>query len=740
MPTTHYRSCTLCEATCGVAIEVEGDQVVSIRGDDADPFSRGYICPKATALADLHYDPDRLRRPMLREGSNWREIPWDEAFDLTIERLRAVRDAYGIDAIATYQGNPTAHSLGLMLHGQLFLRRLGTRNASSATSIDQLPHMLAALMMFGDQLLMPVPDLDRTEHMIVLGGNPLVSNGSVMTAPNVKQRLKDMRARGGRLVVIDPRRTETAGVADRHLFIRPGTDAAFLLSFLHVLYAEGRVRLGRLADFTEGIEELGRIAARYPPEATAAATGIAPDDVREVARGFADAPRAVLYGRVGICTQELGGLAAWLCYAINVVTGHLDSPGGMMFTTPAIDIVPFARFLGYDGGHARWTSRVSKLPEFGGELPIVTLAEEIETPGPGQVRALITSAGNPVLSSPGGPRLEKLLPTLDFMVSVDPYLNETTRFAHLILPPTSPLERAHYDAALAAFSVRNVAKYSPPLFERGPDQRHDWEIYAELSARWMAPRGPLGAMATRALRSTLLGSTPETLLALGLRTGPHGLLKGSAGLSLDKLRASPHGIDLGALEPRLPGRLNTRGKRIHLVPATYVADLPRLDERLASWTAHGAGGGLVLVGRRHLRSNNSWLHNSFRMVKGKPRCTLLVNPRDAAARGITHGDKVRLASRTGAVVVPVEISDEMMPGVVSLPHGWGHGRPGTRTRVANAHAGVSANDITEPAFVDQLSGTAALTGVEVTIERVATEATQAAPVELLEQPAQPVEP
>ena len=700
---------------------MDGDQVVSVRGDDADPFSRGYICPKATALADLHHDPDRLKRPMVREGSSWREIGWDDAFDLVVKRLRDVRASYGPDAIAVYQGNPTAHNLGLMMHGQFFLRKLGTKNASSATSIDQLPHMLAALTMFGDQLLMAVPDIDRTEHMIVLGGNPLVSNGSIMTAPDVKSRLKANRARGGTLTVIDPRRTETAEIADRHLFIRPGTDAGFLLSFLHVLYAEKLVKPGRASGFTDGIEELGRIAARYAPEATAAATGISADDVRSLARSFAAAKKAVLYGRIGVCTQELGGLAAWLCYAVNVVTGRLDEPGGLMFTTPAVDLLPLARRVGFDGGHARWTSRVSGLPEFGGELPVVTLPEEIETPGKGQVRALITSAGNPVLSAPGGPRLEKLLPQLDFMVSVDPYINETTRFAHVILPPTSQLEHSHYDLALASFSVRNIAKYAPPVFERGPDQRHDWEIYAELAARWYMPGGPLGALAARAAKKALLALSPEAILELGLRAGPHGLKRGKDGLSLAKLRAAPHGLDLGALEPRLPGRLNTRDKRVKLVPATYVADLPRLDRRLGDWTAraNAPGGGLVLVGRRHLRSNNSWLHNSERLVKGKPRCTLLVNPRDAAARGIADGDPVRLASRAGAVVVPAEVSDEMMPGVVSLPHGWGHGRPGTRTQVANAHAGVSANDITDTGFVDLLSGTAALTGIEVTVERAA---------------------
>ncbi len=726
MPVTHYRSCTLCEATCGVAIEVEGDQVVAVRGDEADPFSKGYICPKATALADLHHDPDRLRHPMVREGDRWREIGWDEAFDLVAGRLQAAQAAHGPHAVAVYQGNPTAHNLGLLTFGQLLFRFLGTRNLFSATSADQLPHMLAALMMFGDQLLMAVPDIDRTDYMLILGGNPLVSNGSIMTAPDVKSRLKAIRARGGKVIVVDPRRTETAEAADRHLFIRPGTDAVFLLSLLHVLYAERLVQPGRLAAFTDGLDELGAIVARFDPEATAAATGITAADVRTVARELAAAPRAVCYGRLGVCTQELGGLAAWLCYAVNVVTGRLDAPGGLMFTTPAIDILPLARRIGFDGGHARWTSRVRGLPEFGGELPVVTLAEEIETPGDGQIRALITVAGNPVLSAPNGRRLDAALDRLDFMVSIDPYLNETTRHADVILPPTSSLERSHYDVALAAFSVRNVAKYSPPLFERGPDQRHDWEICAELLTRLKVPAGPLG-LARKAARRALLALGPEAILEAGLRAGPHGLRKGTAGLSLAKLRAQPHGVDLGALEPRLPARLNTPDHRIKLTPPVYLTDLPRLERRLADWSRPRAPGELLLIGRRHLRSNNSWLHNSARLVKGKPRCTLLMHPTDAAARGLVDGDPVRLGSRTGSITVPVELADAMMPGVVSLPHGWGHDRAGTRTAVATAHAGASINDVTDEGFVDLLSGTAALSGVSVTVERASAVRTAGEP-------------
>jgi anaerobic selenocysteine-containing dehydrogenase len=716
MSQQHYRSCCLCEATCGVVIETEGERVVGVRGDDADPFSQGYICPKATGLADLHHDPDRLRRPLVRDGAGWREVAWDAAFDLVAARLRDVQRAHGKDAVAVYQGNPTAHNLGLMTFGQLFLRGLGTRNMYSATSVDQLPHMLAALTMFGNQLLMAVPDIDRSDYLLILGGNPAVSNGSIMTAPDVKGRLRAIRARGGTVVVVDPRRTETAELADRHLFIRPGTDALFLLSLVQVLHAEGLLRPGRLAAHVAGVTELVTAAAGFAPEATAAATGVAPDEVRRIARELAGTERAACYGRIGVCTQEFGGLAAWLCYAVSALTGHLDAPGGLMFTTPAVDPLPLAARFGFDGGFARWTSRVSRYPEFGGELPVAALAEEIETAGPGQIRALVTSAGNPVLSTPNGARLDRALAGLDFMVSIDPYLNETTRHSHVILPPTSPLERSHYDLALNAFAVRNVARYSPPVFPRGPDQRHDWEICVALMGRIAgggAVRRALGKLAAH----TLARLGPEAVLALGLRAGPHGLRRGIRGLSLAALRAAPHGVDLGPLEPRLPDRLGTADRKVQLAPRLYLSDLPRLRARLAQWTARAgdAGAGLILIGRRHLRSNNSWMHNSERLVKGKPRCTLLIHPDDARPRGLTDGARAKVTSRVGAIEVPVEVSDEIMPGVVSLPHGWGHDRPGIRLGVAAAHAGASANDITDERFVDALSGQSALSGVAVEV-------------------------
>jgi anaerobic selenocysteine-containing dehydrogenase len=520
-----------------------------------------------------------------------------------------------------------------------------------------------------------------------------------MTAPDVRGRLKAIRDRGGRVIVIDPRRTETAERADRHVFLRPGTDAVLLLAMIDTVFGEG-LAAGRLP--TTGEADLRRVAAAWPAERAAQITGIAAAEIRELARALATTPRAVLYGRIGVCTQEFGGLAAWLCYAINALTGHLDEPGGLMFTTPAVDPVPLARLLGFEGGFARWASRVSGKPEFGGELPMTTLAEEIETPGAGQIRALVTIAGNPVLSAPGGPRLETALGGLDFMVAIDPYINATTRLAHVILPPTSALERSHYDAALNAFAVRNVARYSPPTFPRPADARHDWEICLALWRR-LGAVGRLGT-AGGVLERVLGVLGPEPIIDLALRAGPHRL-------SLRRLRAAPHGLDLGPLERRLPGRLATADRKVHLAPRAYLADLARLETHHAAPRAAG----LVLIGRRQLRSNNSWMHNSQRLVKGPSRCTLMIHPDDAAARGLADGGVAKLSTGCGAIDLPIEISDTVMRGVVSVPHGWGHGKAGVQLRVATATPGQSVNDVIDPDIIDELSGTSALTGQTVEV-------------------------
>jgi anaerobic selenocysteine-containing dehydrogenase len=710
----HFRTCNLCEAMCGIAIEVEGGAIRSIRGDADDPFSRGHICPKAVALQDVHSDPDRLRLPLRRVGSGWEEISWDQALALAANRLASIQGLHGRNAVAVYQGNPMVHNHGALLFAQLLVRTLRTRSCFSATSVDQLPHMLASLLMFGHQLLLPVPDIDRTGFLLMLGANPLVSNGSLMTAPGVEKRLKAIRARGGRIVVVDPRRTETAALADRHLAIRPGADAFLLLAILHTLFAEGRLRPGRLDSFSDGLRTIAAAVKPFPPEAVSEATGLPAAAIRELARDFAAAPSAVAYGRVGVSTQEFGALCCWLVNVLNVVTENLDRVGGAMFPRPAVDLVAFADRIGKRGHFDKGRSRVRGLPEFGGEYPVAALAEEIETPGPSQIRALLTLAGNPVLSTPNGGRLSRALEQLDFMVSVDLYLNETSRHAHLILPPTFALEHDHYDVVFHALAVRNTAKHSPALFEPAPGARHDWQILLELSERLTAERGG-SSLASRASHAVLRRLGPRGLIAWLLRMGPYGagLLPFGRGLTLKKLEALPHGIDLGPLEPCFPDRLFTENRRIALAPPRLVADLGRLS--LAMVPLRRPPEGLRLIGRRDLRSNNSWMHNSERLVKGPDRCTLLMHPDDAAARGLADGQRVQIRSRVGALVAPLEVTDAMRPGVVSLPHGWGHGREGTRLATANAHAGVSVNDLTDDQAVDALSGNAAFSSVSVEV-------------------------
>jgi anaerobic selenocysteine-containing dehydrogenase len=701
---------------CGLVIETAGEVVTAIRGDPDDAFSRGHVCPKAVALKDLHDDPDRLRQPLLKRNGRFEPVEWGEALDAAAQGLRAVQQRHGVDAVATYAGNPTVHSAGASLFLPFLVRALGTRTRFTATSVDQLPHHVAAATMFGHPLLIPIPDLDRTQHLVIIGANPLVSNGSLMTAPDVARRLKAIRARGGRVVVVDPRRTETAQAADAHHFVRPGSDAFLLLAMLHVVLAEGLDRPSRAGALAVELETVRAVAAAWPPERVAAATGMSAQAITTLARDFATGPTAALYGRVGVSMQEFGAVCTWLITVLNLVTGRVDEPGGVMFTKPAVDPV------GGKGGYApdrigRWTSRVRGLPEFMGELPVAVLAEEIETEGAGQVRGLLTHAGNPVLSTPNGGRLDRALAQLECMVSVDFYLNETTRHAHVILPPVGPLERAHYDIVFHALAIRNTAKWTPPLFAPPPGTMPDWLILSELTERLQGGDTPEAAAQreeTRGLRR--LGV--QGLLAHELRRGPYAAATPGAGapLTMAMLEQHPHGVDLGALVPMLPDRLRTASRRIHAAPSAIVADLPRVAEGLEAVLRQPAAT-LLLVGRRALRSNNSWMHNSARLVRGKPRCTLLMHPQDATARGLADGAVARVTSRVGAVEVPVEVTDSMMPGVVSLPHGWGHARPGVRLRTAAAVGGVSINDLTDEARVDALCGVAGFSGTPVTVDR-----------------------
>ncbi len=684
-------------------IDVDGDSIVALRGDANDPLSRGYVCPKAFALQDLHEDPDRLRAPLRKTADGgWEELEWSEALDYAAERIRAVQTAHGRDAVAYYAGNPNVHNTGAMMFGPQFVRTLRTTRRFAATSVDQLPHHFVSWLMFGHQMLIPIPDVDRTDFVLLLGGNPIASNGSLWTVPDVKNRLKAVRERGT-LVVVDPRRSETARVASQHLAIRPGTDALLLAAMVQVIFSEDLVRLGPVADFTDGVDAVREATADYTPEAVATSTGLDAEVIRQLARDLATAERAAVHGRMGLSTQEYGGLCQWLVQVLNILTGNLDRPGGVLFTKPAVDVLSrMSR-----GSFGRWRSRVRDLPEFGGELPVAALAEEINTPGDGQIRALITNAGNPALSTPDGAGLERALAGLDFMVSIDPYLNETTRHAHLILPPASALTRVHYDVAFYVFAVRNVARFSPPLFPKPLEARHDWEILLSLEDR-LGPQN-LNARLVRATRRAL---GPRGLLGLGLRAGPYGAGLSPFGgeVSLRRLEQEPSGIDLGPLKPQLPGRLVHPDKRIALAPQELLGDLPRLRASLDAPAPD-----LVLIGRRHLATNNSWLHNAPRLMKGRNRCTLLVHPDDAARLGLTDGQAATLRSRVGEVVAQVEVSDEMRPGVVSLPHGWGHDRQGARLEVAARHPGVSINDVTDPQRLDALTGNAAFSGVPVEV-------------------------
>jgi anaerobic selenocysteine-containing dehydrogenase len=696
--TLHHRACHLCEAICGLTIETtrEDDasvRISSIKGDAQDTFSRGHICPKAVALQDIQNDPDRLRQPVRRIGDQWQPIEWEAAFELVAERFHDIQQRHGENAVAVYQGNPSVHNYGLMTHSNYFLGLLKTRNRFSATSVDQLPHHLTSYLMYGHGLLLPIADIDHTDFMLILGGNPLASNGSIMTVPDVEKRLKAIQARGGKVVVIDPRRSETAAIADQHLFIRPGGDAALLFGVLHTLFVEGLTRESHLP--VDGLEEVRAAVAPMDADAMSLRCGVPAEQIRQLARDFASANSAVCYGRMGISTQTFGTVCHWLVQVINLVTGNLDRVGGALCTEPALDLVATTS----GGGFNRWQSRVSGLPEYNGELPVASLAEEMLTEGEGKVRALITVAGNPVLSTPNGRRLDQALEGLEFMVCIDLYINETTRHADLILPSTSALENDHYDTTFNLFAVRNVTRFNRAILAKPEGALHDWEIFVGLAKAFASKTG-------RELKPTM---PPAHIVDRGLRAGLYGDMS-EFKLSLETLYDHPHGLDLGALKPNLAARLRTANQRIQLAPEVILADLVRFATLPAPQS-----GELLLIGRRHVRSNNSWMHNYHRLVKGKPRHQLLMNPDDLTRRGLSDGQRVRVSSRVGMIEVEVMGSTDMMPGVVSLPHGWGHGRPGVKMDIARDQPGESVNDLTDERQMDAVSGNAALNGVPVTV-------------------------
>ncbi|MDH6109437.1 anaerobic selenocysteine-containing dehydrogenase [Kitasatospora sp. MAP12-15] len=745
-----HRTCPLCEATCGLTVTLGpapdggGPPAISVRGDEQDPFSRGYLCPKGVALGQLHNDPDRLRTPLIRRGATWTEVGWDEAFAEAGRLLAPVVREHGRDAVAVYLGNPTVHNHGASLYTRVLVQALGTGYRFSASTVDQMPKQVASGLMYGTDLSIAIPDLDRTDYLLILGANPLVSNGSLLTAPDLPGRLRALRRRGGRLVVVDPRRTRTAEVADEHLEIRPGSDALLLAGLAHTLLAEGLADPAQATPHLNGLAELRLALAPFTPEAVAAATRIPAATIRRLARELAAAPSAAVYGRIGTTTTAFGTAASWLVDVVNTLTGNLDRPGGVLWPEPAAGSPNTTGEPGRGRGvrvPGSRRTRVRQLASVFGEFPAAALAEEIDVPGPGQLRALITFAGNPVLSTPNSARLAGALASLEAMVSIDAYLNETTRHAHVLLPAASPLTRSHYDLVFTGFAIRNTAKYSPPSLPLAAGELDESEVLLRLActalggalspdelddltaadtARRLAadPSSPAyGRDPVELLAAVAHRRRQDRLLDLQLRGGPYGDGFGAKpeGLSLDALEAAPHGLDLGPLRPRLPGVLRTPSGKVELAPPQLLAEAQRLADHLAELAAAPADG-LLLVGRRQLRSNNSWMHNVPLLAGGSNRCTLQLNPADAERLGITADGPVTVRSRVGEVSATAEITDTVMPGVVSLPHGWGQGGPGTRGAVAAREPGVNSNLLTDEGPLDLLSGTAVLNGIPVEVQ------------------------
>ncbi|WP_082960041.1 molybdopterin-dependent oxidoreductase [Mycobacterium sp. 852002-53434_SCH5985345] len=723
----HLRTCPLCEAMCGLEIQVDGGRVTSIRGNRDDVWSRGHICPKGVSLAALHDDPDRIRRPMIKVDGQWQEVSWDAAFRRCTELLTPVIEKYGIGAVTAYTGNPLAHSFSLARYAGVLMGMSGMPITYSPGTVDQWPKNLSSHLMYGLWWNFPVPDIERTDLMVIMGANPAASQGSLLAAPDVMGLIDRIRQRG-KVIVIDPVRTQTAARADEWLPIVPGTDAALLLAVAHTLFDEGLIDPGPHVD---GVDTMRRVAAEWPPERVSAVTGIDEDRIRLLARELAGTEKSVVYGRIGLCNQEFGSLASWLVDVINILTGHLDVPGGAMFPKPAAWSITTQPLPGLEGGlpeFGRWRTRVRGAKEVLGQAPVSCMAEEIATPGEGQLKALITVAGNPVLSTPGGDKLDEVLPMLEAMISVDLWLNETTRHADVILPGLSPLEQPHHDDLILLFAIHSIANYSAPVFDPG-DRPHEWEILIRLTGLCTGtPAEDVDVTAiddgffdylafTRRvdgaqIRKLYDQGGPERMLDLTLRTGPFGdqYGKNPGGLTLDLLKANPNGIDFGPMAPQLPDILGTPDKKIRLAPQYLLDDLPRLAARMERPAEP-----LVLVSRRHLRSNNTWLHNVPALMKGKDRCTLLIHPDDAARCGIEDGDVVTVKSDAGEIKVPAEVTDAIKTGVVSMPHGWGHGKPGTRMAVANSSPGANTNVLSLPTFIDEPSGNGALNGIPVTI-------------------------
>jgi anaerobic selenocysteine-containing dehydrogenase len=716
---TVHKTCNLCEAMCGLLIEVEGGRVERIRADPDDPLSRGAICPKAIGLREIQEDPDRLRHPVRRTADGFEPIGWEEALGESARRLAEIQKCYGNDAVGSYLGNPGAHNFGIVMYLTGLYEALDSRSRFAASSLDQNPKHASSILLYGNFLSIPVPDLDRTDFLLVLGANPVVSNGSLMTAPGFRRRIRELHERGGRLVVVDPRRSETAAMANVHLFIEPGKDALLLAALTHVILEEKLCRETPLEPFVDAREDLARALRPFSPEGVARDLGLEAGTVRRLARDFARAKSAACYGRVGTCQTGYGTLNSWLIDVLNLLTGNLDREGGILFPKPAADLAGLAELRGATGSLETRRTRVSQAPAFNGEQPTACLAEETLEGGEGQIRGMVTIAGNPCLSAPNGAALERAFSSLEFFVAVDFYVNETTRHADIILPPTWSLEHDNHEILFHGFAVRNTAKYSPVVIEPVPDQRHDWQILSDLALLLSAEKQS-NALRRRALRlARRLVPKPRRILDWALRLGPYGdgFRPWRKGLRLADLEASPSGIDLGPLTPRLVELLQKTGRRLDLAPPIILAELARLgDDRARTPRQEGE---LLLIGRRDVRTNNSWFHNIPLSTKGRDRCTLHMHPADAAARGLADRDSAHIRSRVGEVTVTLELTNDLLEGVVSLPHGWGHRGEGLRMKLATEHAGVSCNDLVDDAVLEPVVGNAVFNGVPVRVRKAA---------------------
>lgn len=693
--TVHARTCHICEANCGVLIELEGRSVRSIKGNPDHVLSRGHICPKATAIADLQDDPDRLRSPMRRTATGWEAIDWDSAYSEIAARVVALQAEKARPVF--YVGNPTAHDYALSGQMGALRRAVGSRGTFSASTLDQIPHHYVQYQLYGHVSLAAVPDIDRTGGVVIVGGNPAASNGSIWTVPDFKARAKAMQARGGKLIVVDPRCTETAKLADQWIAVRPGTDTALLIALLRGVRARKPELTFALAELVDDSwEQLDSLLSGFDDATLLAHCGVGAEQVQDIIDLLCGEKPAALYGRMGVSVTQYGTLNQWLIQLVNIATGVLDREGGTMFPEPLLDTVAL---VGRGGIKSVETAR-GPMPSVMGEIPMVAFADELLRDDDQRVRMLFVMAGNPVLSAPDGGRTDTALAGLDLMVSFDMYITETSRHAHYILPPCGPLEKDHYPLFFGPLAVRNFGAYSPALLEKEAGAKADWEVVTELAAAIHQAKG-------EAFPNT---PTPREQLDQMLRASP-------AGMSLAEVEAQPNGVDLGPLRPNLAERIRTPGKRIHAVPAPLAEELDRFRADMAATPCDA----LRLIGRRHVRSNNSWLHNSKRLVKGPDRCTLMIHPDDAAARGIAVGDVVTVASRVGSVNVAAEVTEDMMPGAVSLPHGWGHGRAGVGWQTAAAHAGVSLNDLTDPEQYCRLTGNAVLNATPVEVSRAMEE-------------------